>query len=234
MTIKNRTQFTKTLNTLSSVKKNYTALAVYAIEQAATHGNLKEVTELYNHSHFVKSDGSLSAEGKRLQSYIQAQYKGLKLAHDNAAMIVEFSAKIDTTRRHMIIDLKATSELDNDTVYANGELIGAYVYQSKALYTSDFSKWMDYATFENLSKPAKEETIRQVNAKTMLTNVLALLDNGAVIKGDYKTLLDLSDKLADFKLLLDNAAIREQSGVDLAALAQTMSVPASSKSRAAH
>ena len=233
MTIKNRTQFTKTLNTLSSVKKNYTALALYAVEQAATHGNLKEVTELYNHSHFIKSDGSLSAEGKRLQSYIQAQYKGLKVAHDNAAMIVEFSAKIDTTRRHMIIDLKATSELDG-TDYENGELIGAYVYQSKALYTSDFNKWMDYATFENLSKPAKEETIKQVNAKTMLTNVLALLDNEAVIKGDYKTLLDLSDKLADFKLLLDNAAIREQSGVDLAALAQTMSVPASSKSRAAH
>ena len=234
MTIKNRTQFTKTLNTLSSVKKNYTSLALYAIEQAATHGNLKEVTELYNHSHFIKSDGNLSAEGKRLQSYIQAQYKGLKVSHDNAAMVVEFSAKIDTTRRHMIIDLEATSALDNDTSYANGETVGNHTFQSKALYTSDFSKWMDYTTFENLSKPAKEETIKQVNAKTMLTNVLALLDNEAVIKGDYKTLLDLSDKLADFKLLLDNAAIKEQSGVDLAALAQTMSVPASSKSRAAH
>ena len=234
MTIKNRSAFVKTLNTLSSVKKNYTSLALYAIEQAATHGNLKEVTELYNHSHFVKSDGSLSAEGKRLQSYIQAQYKGLKVTHDNARIAVEFSAKPEATRRHMIVDLEATRTLDSSTEYANGETVGNHTFQSKALYTSDFSKWMDYITFENLSKPEKEETIKQVNAKTMLTNVLALLDNEAIIKGDYKTLLDLSDKLAAFKLLLDNAAIREQSGVDLAALAQTMSVPASSKSRAAH
>lgn len=157
----NRSQFTRGLTTLNNSPALITNLVEFAIYNAIN-GNTKESTELFNSPALLLKSGSFNALGKRVLAYYSAHYKALKITPSTDGTSVEFSAKITenatdsgTIRRTMIVDITATQSLDEGHELNNGDTLGDYIYQSKNLYTTDLSKLLSFAEFDNLAKPEK-------------------------------------------------------------------------------
>lgn len=240
--ITNRNAFTSKLRAVSSLKANLTDLALYAIEQARQHSNLKELNELFNSPAFKLQSGLPNKLGKQLQSYVTAHYKALKFEHENAKTLITFSANFDsnnpkasgTIRRTLLVSITDTRELPENHGLSNGDKHNGLVYLSRNLYTDDLSKVLTFDQFESLTKPEKVAKAPTINAKTLAANLKALADGSATLTGkpdDLRTLVELA---ATLHATAYNALADLASEVDLTALQTFETIKPSTLAKAAN
>lgn len=241
LNITTRNAFTSKLRSVSNLKNNLTDLALYAINQAASHGNLKELNELFNAPAFKLQSGLPNKLGKQLQSYVSSLYKALKFEHENAQTKVTFSANFDannpkasgTIRRANIVSITDTRELPENHELANGDEFNGFIYLSRNLYTSDLSKALSFEQWESLTKP-KPVKVPTVSAKTMAANMAALVDKTATLTGkpdDLRTIVELA---AQLHAIAYDALAQAASEVNLEALQQFETLKPSALAKAAN
>lgn len=242
LNITTRNAFTSKLRSVSNLKNNLTDLALYAINQAMQHGNLKELNELFNAPAFKLQSGLPNKLGKQLQSYVSSLYKALKFEHENAQTKVTFSANFDsnnpkasgTIRRTCIVSITDTRELPDNHELANGDEFNGFIYLSRSLYTSDLSKALSFEQWESLAKPAAPVKVPTISAKTMAANMAALVDKTATLKGkpdDLRTIVELA---AQLHAIAYDALAQAASEVNLEALQQFETLKPSTLAKAAN
>lgn len=242
LNITTRKAFTAKLRAVSNLKSNLTDLALYAIQQAASHGNLKELNELFNAPAFKLQSGLPNKLGKQLQSYVTSLYKALKFEHESAQTKVTFSANFDannpkasgTIRRTCIVSITDTRELPDNHQLTNGDESNGLIYLSRNLYTSDLSKALSFEQWESLTKPAAPVKVPTISAKTMAANMAALADKTATLTGkpdDLRTIVELA---AQLHAIAYNTLIQAASDVDLQALQQFETLKPSTLAKAAN
>lgn len=242
LNITTRNSFTSKLRSVSNLKNNLTDLALYAINQAMQHGNLKELNELFNAPAFKLQSGLPNKLGKQLQSYVSSLYKALKFECENAQIKITFSANFDannpkasgTVRRTCIVSIVDTRELADNHTLANGDDFNGFIYLSRNLYTSDLDKALSFEQWESLTKPVAPPKVPTISAKTLANNMAALVDKTATLTGkpdDLRTIVELAAQL--HAIAYDELA-KAASEVNLDALQQFETLKPSALAKAAN
>ena len=240
--ITTRNAFTSKLRAVSNLKNNLTDLALYAIEQARQHSNLKELNELFNAPAFKLQSGLPNKLGKQLQAYVTAQYKALKFEHESAQTKITFSTNFDannpkasgTIRRANIVSLTDTRDLAKNHTLVNGDDFNGFIYLSRNLYTNDLSKALSFEQWESLTKPVAPPKVPTISAKTLAGNLTALADKTAILSGkpdDLRTIVELA---AQLHAIAYDALAQAASEVDLGALQQFETLKPSTLAKAAN
>ena len=133
----------------------------------------------------------------------------------------------------MIVDITATQSLDESHELSNGDTLGDYIYQSKNLYTTDLSKLLSFAEFENLEKPGKAPST-SFSVKSLAANLPKLAAGDLSVKGTPDELRAVIEQLHILHAACYEALEAQASDVNLAALQTFETLKPSTLAKAAN
>ena len=233
--------FNAAIRSVNGLDSMASTLAAYAIQQAALSQNLDALKRIFHKPYKVNGklcetmykvvtdgrNGKLNPFGTALRNYIAAHYKGLSFGYDKETGAVTFNLKgdIDSIERMQLVDI-AASRTSEERVYK-----GLIVEGVNASDLLDFKQFKEYST------PKKEKVEAELTGKSVLGRIQKMAESveerGIIMSADESAHIIAAIRDLQSKLL---ASVASQKGLDVdnEKLMESLTMPASSKAKAAN
>ena len=233
--------FNAAIRSVNGLDSMASTLAAYAIQQAALSQNLDALKRIFHKPYKVNGklcetmykvvtdgrNGKLNPFGTALRNYIAAHYKGLSFGYDKETGAVTFKLKgdIDSIERMQLVDI-AASRTSEERVY-NGVIL-------EGVNASDL---LDFKQFKEYSTPKKEKVEAELTGKSVLGRIQKMAESveerGIIMTADESAHIIAAIRDLQSKLL---ASVANQKGLDIdnEKLMESLTMPASSKAKAAN
>lgn len=233
--------FNAAIRSVNGLDSMASTLAAYAIQQAALSQNLDALKRIFHKPYKVNGklcetmykvvtdgrSGKLNPFGTALRNYIAAHYKGLSFGYDKETGAVTFKLKgdIDSIERMQLVDI-AASRTSEERVY-KGLIV-------EGVNASDL---LDFKQFKEYSAPKKEKVEAELTGKSVLGRIQKMAESveerGIIMTADESAHIIAAIRDLQSKLL---ASVANQKGLDIdnEKLMESLTMPASSKAKAAN
>lgn len=233
--------FNAAIRSVNGLDSMASTLAAYAIQQAALSQNLDALKRIFHKPYKVNGklcetmykvvtdgrNGKLNPFGTALRNYIAAHYKGLSFGYDKETGAVTFKLKgdIDSIERMQLVDI-AASRTSEERVY-KGLIV-------EGVNASDL---LDFKQFKEYSAPKKEKVEAELTGKSVLGRIQKMAESveerGIIMSADESAHIIAAIRDLQSKLLA-SVANQKVLDIDNEKLMESLTMPASSKAKAAN